>query len=297
LDVYSLIAVAIMIGTLIAGSFKRFSWTQMLVLGNMLVFIVELLASFTSHGNTIIASLGFRPSYLTTGDGLYTIFTNLFVHVDALHLLGNMIFLYLIGIALESRVGKSKFIAIYLIAGIVGALVEAVAEWGSPVIMVGASGAISGAMGAMLLLYPREKIPMIVLIVFLPAVEVWIAVGAWFAYQVLAVLLIGQGPVAYMAHVGGFVAGMALAHYLPSRAQDRTSGKVPKLNTAGLEELATTDELREALGKIRGETQPDVRQAWLEYFAKRAKCPRCGGGLELQGHKLRSTCGYEVELR
>jgi membrane associated rhomboid family serine protease len=296
-DPYSLIAIAIMLGSIVAGSFRRFSWTQMLVLGNMLVFVVELLAP--NGPQTIINDLGFRPSYLTSGENLYTVFTNLFVHLNALHLLGNMIFLYLIGMPLESRVGKGKFIAIYLLAGVVGSLAQGLVMLGTNdfVVMVGASGAISGAMGAMLLLYPRDKIPMIVFIVFLPAVEVWIAVGSWIGYQLIAVFLYGLGPVAYVAHIGGFLAGGALAQFLPSRAQDRSAGKVVKLEVAPLEELATTDKLKEALDKIREEAQPDIRQAWLEYFASHATCPKCDGPFKLQGYKLVSTCGFEVDLK
>jgi membrane associated rhomboid family serine protease len=297
LDLFSLIAVAIMLATLVAGLSRRFSWTQMLILGNMLVFVVELFAPAALTGNTVIQNLGFRPSYLTSGDNLFTIFTNLFVHLNVLHLLGNMIFLYLIGMALESRVGKNKFIVIYLIAGIFGSLAQALAEWGSFVIMVGASGAISGAMGAMLLLYPREKIPMIVFIVFLPAVEVWIAVGSWIGYQLFAGILFGLGPVAYLAHIVGFLVGGAVAQYMPSGTQDRAAGRVVKLEVSRLVDMATNEQLKEALEKIREETQPDIRQAWLEYFSSHAKCPRCGGGLELHGYRLVSSCGYEVDLR
>jgi len=122
--------------------------------------------------------LGFRAVYLTNNQGqLYTLFTNLFVHASFIHVIGNMLFLFLIGNSYEERVGKKKFVATYFIAGLAGTLVESLLMSGSPsgmsTLMIGASGAIAGVMGAMLLLYPHDKVPMFLLIIFLPAVSVW----------------------------------------------------------------------------------------------------------------------------
>jgi len=237
--------------------------------------------------------LGFRPIYLMSGDNIYTIFTYMFVHSTILHVIVNMLFLFLIGAQLEMRIGKGKFVAIYVIAGLAGVLLESVVQWGSGVLIIGASAAISGAMGAMILLYPRDETPMFLGPLFLPRVPVWMSVGSWFAIQAVMVFL-DSGPVAYSAHIGGFLAGMIVAQLIPTW---KKTTEAASFNIDLLEPLATTPQLRNALRIMRDEKEEDVRRAWLEYFAKKAKCPKCGSTMTLKGGKLKCTCGYEVEVK
>jgi membrane associated rhomboid family serine protease len=265
--------------------------TQMLIIGTLVIFFITILGP----SGLIQSDLGFRPTYLQNGENIYTVFTSMFIHNGAAHILFNMLFLFLIGLQLEDRVGKVKFAAIYFSAGLIGVLVESVVRWGSPGLIIGASAAISGAMGAMLLLYPRDRIPMFVLIIFLPSVPVWAAVGSWFGLQVLFAASDPLGPTAYSAHIAGFLIGMVVAQLLPALAAK--SEKVTAFDVSGLEVLATTPELRDALEKIRNETQPDIKRVWLEYFAAHAKCPKCQGSLELKGNKLRCSCDFEVRTR
>ena len=163
--------------------------------------------------------------YLMSGSNIYTVFTQMFVHdrTDFLDILFNMLFLYLIGSPLESRIGKWRLAIIYVVAGIIGVLVEAIVISGSPgAYIIGASGAISGLMGAMLILYPRDEIPMFIGPIFLPRVPVWISVGSWFGLEAILALGDPNGPIAYSAHVGGFVVGIALALVLASNIKQRT---------------------------------------------------------------------------
>ncbi|MDD1743201.1 MAG: rhomboid family intramembrane serine protease [Methanomassiliicoccales archaeon] len=288
----SSVAVILIIAVTIALSFlKRFGMTQMLIVGNLVIFFVTILGPT----GVIQADLGFRPIYLQNGENFYTVFTSMFIHDGAAHILFNMLFLFLIGLQLEDRVGKLKFAAVYFAAGLIGVLVESVVRWGSVGLIIGASAAISGTMGAMLLLYPRDRIPMFILIIFLPSVPVWAAVGSWFGLQVFFALSDPLGPTAYSAHIAGFLVGMVVAQYLPAVA--KKIEKVTISDVSGLEVLATTPELREALEKVKNETQPDVKRAWLEYFAAHAKCPNCQGGLELKGNKLKCTCDFEVRAK
>jgi len=291
LETYLLLMIGIMGLTMALAFLKRFSLTQMLVLGNFAIFLVEIFTSVT----TSVYSLGFKPIYLQTGDNLYTLITNLFVHSSAIHVIGNMLFLLLIGMALEERVGKLKFAAVYFTAGITGTLLESLVRWGSPVPIVGASGAIAGAVGAMLILYPRDRIPFFVGPIFVPNVRAWIAGLSFFGFQLLLYLLDNGGNVAYTAHLGGFVFGIMAALIIPTPKKR----EVTKLVTVeGLEPLATTPELKSVLDRTRNETQPDVKKAWLEHFAARAKCPKCGGRLELRGSRMKcSSCDFEVSLK
>ena len=144
-----------------------------------------------------------------------TVFTSMFLHGGWLHLIGNMLYLWIFGDNVEDAMGHLRFIVFYLVCGVVAALAQSLPNPDSTVPMIGASGAISGVLGAYLLLYPRAQVLVLVplglftQLVHLPAVLV---LGIWFAMQLLSSLLAapGTGGVAFGAHVGGFVAGMLL---------------------------------------------------------------------------------------
>jgi membrane associated rhomboid family serine protease len=301
MDIFSILAIAVMLVAVSVGFMKRVSYTNVLVVANLAVFMLTLLAPLTPFSgglHSVQTDLGFRASYFTNDQSqLYTIFTNLFVHASFFHVIGNMLFLFLIGNSYEERVGKNKFLATYLVAGVAGTMVEAVVLSGSDSLMIGASGAIAGVMGAMLLLYPRDKVPMFLLIIFLPAVSVWLAVGSWFAWQVFLAFstpnaLVGGG-IGFGAHFGGFLAGMLVAHLYP-----QSMAKSPHaVDVTDLESMATTKELKDALDRIRGETNPDIRNAWLEYFAEHSVCPKCGNHPQWKGNSLKCSCGFESRLK
>jgi membrane associated rhomboid family serine protease len=147
-----------------------------------------------------------RSSYLT-------LVTSQFLHGDWLHLIFNMLFLWVFGNNIEDRLGRIRFLPFYLLCGAIAGVAQSAADGDSPVPLIGASGAISGVLGAYLVLYPRIRVWSIVLPLFflpfrLPA-WVWLAI-----YLVLQIIYLGDsaggGDVAYLAHIGGFVAGAAL---------------------------------------------------------------------------------------
>ncbi|HUL39987.1 MAG TPA: rhomboid family intramembrane serine protease [Methanomassiliicoccales archaeon] len=290
MDAFSIVAIVVMVATLALGMLKRFSLTLMLLIGNLVVFFLEILGPMA----TIELELGFRPIYLQTGQDLYTIFTSMFVHASIYHIFANMLFLFLFGWPLEERIGKYKVLAIYLVAGVLGLILQSLVMWGSYAVIIGASGAISGLVGGLFILYPRDKLTLPLLIIVLPNVPVWAATLAFFASQLPFVLGMGTSGIAYAAHLGGFLAGMALGLLLGKTEKTR---KAVKYKDEGLEPLATTPELKSALERIQGEKQADVRKAWLEYFATKAKCPKCGSNFIYKGDRLVSDCGYEVKLK
>lgn len=163
--------------------------------------------------------------------------TSMFLHGGIMHLLGNMLFLWIFGDNLEEEMGHLGFLAFYLFTGIAAALGQVVADPTSPVPMVGASGAIAGVMGGYLLLFPKARVDVLIFLVFIVRIipfPAWVVLGFWFGGQVVAGSLSapGAGGVAYWAHAGGFVAGVALA--LPlwlrrggPRFWDRTDGHPP----------------------------------------------------------------------
>ena len=141
--------------------------------------------------------------------------TSMFLHGSWMHLLGNMWFLWIFGNNIEDSMGLLRFIAFYLITGLAAAFGQVVTNPNSVVPMVGASGAISGVMGAYLILYPRVKVYVLVpIFIFFTSIALpaWMMLGYWFLIQLVSGLFTGDdmGGVAFWAHIGGFVAGVVL---------------------------------------------------------------------------------------
>ena len=143
-----------------------------------------------------------------------SIFTALFLHSGFFHLAGNMVYLWIFGDNVEDRVGRGRFVAFYLICGAIAALAQALPDMRSTVPMVGASGAVSGVLGAYLVLYPRANV-LVAMPFLLVRVPVLIMLGLWFAGQLARSLLSepGAAGVAFTAHIGGFVGGVVLVRW------------------------------------------------------------------------------------
>jgi membrane associated rhomboid family serine protease len=154
-----------------------------------------------------------------SGRAWYSVVTSIFLHGSWFHLIGNMWFLWIFGNNVEDSMGRARFAVFYLICGILAALTQIFFTPNSPIPMVGASGAISGVMGAYLVLYPRVRVHMLIFLGFwitTVAVPAYLMLFYWAFIQVLQSLpaLAGaneeRGGVAVLAHVGGFVAGVAM---------------------------------------------------------------------------------------
>jgi len=154
---------------------------------------------------------------LTADANWWTVVTSMFMHGGWLHLIGNMWFLWVFGNNIEDSMGHTRFVVFYLLSGVAAAATQMLVDPGSRIPMVGASGAISGVMGAYILLYPRVRVhTLITLGFFLTTVTLpaYVILGYWFVLQLLfgtvGALSGAQGGVAVWAHVGGFVAGLLL---------------------------------------------------------------------------------------
>ncbi len=158
---------------------------------------------------------------------VWTPFTSMFLHGSWAHLLGNCLFLWVFGNNVEDSMGRGRFLVFYLLCGLVAAAAHVVSSPGSPVPTVGASGAISGTLGAYLVLYPKVRVRVLIPIIIIPwivHVRAWVVLIMWFVWQVLGGLeqlsqLRGDvsGGVAVWAHVGGFVAGLLLIRFFVDR--------------------------------------------------------------------------------
>ncbi|MCJ7549989.1 MAG: rhomboid family intramembrane serine protease [Anaerolineae bacterium] len=194
--------------------------TVSIVVVNVVVFLFQVLAG--SAASSTVELFGIVPARITTQWQnplvLLTLFSSMYLHGGWAHLIGNMWYLWIFGDNVEDRMGRGRFFIFYTLCGLVAGLLQIVAAPRSTIPMIGASGAIAGVLSAYLLLYPRARVSTLVLlfffirIVWLPAIVV---LGSWFAIQLfngLASLnvVVQTGGVAWWAHIGGFVAGMAL---------------------------------------------------------------------------------------
>ena len=196
--------------------------TRILIVVNIFAFVPLLLYTFFGEypgislfANWIYDNFAMVPAEIIQGKNLHTLFTSLFLHADVFHIGGNMLYLYIFGDNIEDFLGHLRFLLFYFVCGLVADLAHILSITSSAGLQIptlGASGAISGVMGAYILLYPRARIQTLTLtfvitIVSVPAV---FFLGFWFILQLLYTWLGMGGNVAYWAHIGGFVAGMIL---------------------------------------------------------------------------------------
>lgn len=145
-----------------------------------------------------------------------SMFTAMFMHANILHLGFNMLFLWVFGNNVEDRLGRIRFLIFYFVCGVAAAIFYVVFNFGSPVPVIGASGAISGVLGAYIVVWPRARVFSLVPLgfFFFPIrTPAFVVIGLWFIGQLLAALggfATQQGGVAVLAHIGGFIAGIAL---------------------------------------------------------------------------------------
>jgi len=211
---------------------RRIFWTAtlLLIVANVLAFMFEMslgrqLNRFVFYFSIIPARYT-NPHVAPNPEGnLIPIFASMFLHGGVLHLVGNMLFLFVFGRSIEDRYGHMKFLLIYFLSGLAAAVTHIYINAGSTVPTIGASGAIAGILGAYLVCFPGAQITTLIpLLIFFWRVEIpaVFVLGYWFLIQFLSGLdptnMSGtQGGVAVWAHVGGFIAGMVLALALRPR--------------------------------------------------------------------------------
>lgn len=187
--------------------------TYTLIILNILVFFLEM-----SGGENFIMKWAYIPSrFLANPGGEWpTLFSSMFMHASLMHIAGNMLYLWIFGDNVEDKFGKVKFIIFYLLSGVAAAFAQTLFNPSSSIPNVGASGAIAGVLGAYILMFPQGKVNVLLgrSITQMPAI---IVIGLWFALQFMSGVSSAAsanadvGGVAYMAHIGGFLAGFAIA--------------------------------------------------------------------------------------
>ena len=187
---------------------------------NIVIFIYEVIVTSNFSNRTAVIALfynyGAIPDLILSGQNLGSIFSSMFMHGGIAHLLGNMFFLHVFGDNLEDRFGHFKYLMLYLFWGVMAAFahsIYAVATGQGDIPAIGASGAISGVLGAYLVFYPHAKIHTIIFAFFITTVRIpAIAyIPFWFIMQLVFAFIGQSGGVAYLAHIGGFIIGLGTA--------------------------------------------------------------------------------------
>ncbi len=201
----------------------RFPWVTLAVIVLCSLVFLWQISLPTTLQSAVVYGLGFIPAVVFTDaqlapelymvPGTLSVFTSMFLHGGFMHLLGNMLFLWVFGNNVEDAMGPLRFLLFFLLCGLAAAAAQALPNPGSEIPMIGASGALSGVLGAYFLLYPRAEIlvliPLGLQVIRIPAA---LMLGLWLLIQVLSALggAADAAGVAWLAHIGGFLAGLAL---------------------------------------------------------------------------------------
>ncbi len=194
-----------------------------LIAANILIYFF-----WQQHTQEFVFTYGLVPARLFSADyqpfALLTIFTSMFMHGGLSHLFGNMLYLYIFGDNIEYTLGHTRYFLFYILMGMAAALTQAFLAPNSTVPMIGASGAISGVLGAYLLKFPTNRITVLIfLFIFIDVIQIpaIIVLSIWFVFQLLngwtAFVPGMQGGVAWFAHIGGFIAGFLMIKFFEPR--------------------------------------------------------------------------------
>jgi membrane associated rhomboid family serine protease len=196
----------------------------LLIAVNIIVFVLMWLAG--SAQESLVYQFAMIPANFANGidpGDISDIFTSMFMHGGLAHIAGNMLYLWIFGDNVEDSMGPAKYLAFYLLGGIVASLTHLFTNPGSQIPTVGASGAIAAVLGAYLVLFPQSRIVTFIPLGFfmrLTVVPAIVVLGFWFVLQLFSGVLSLGGPdvggVAFWAHIGGFVAGIVMAKLLAS---------------------------------------------------------------------------------
>jgi membrane associated rhomboid family serine protease len=197
--------------------------TYALIVANLAMFLLEL-----QSGDAFIIKWAFVPSRFLANPGaqFLTLFTSMFMHAGWVHLAGNMLYLWIFGDNVEDRFGHAGFLLFYLLCGLAATAAQLAFSMNSVIPNLGASGAIAGVLGAYILLFPKARVSVLQGQQVIP-VPALIVIGLWFVLQLFSgfgsiASASTTGGVAYMAHIGGFIAGLVLTFLFRGGSKART---------------------------------------------------------------------------
>jgi membrane associated rhomboid family serine protease len=242
----------------------------------------------------LFSDLGFNPRTIVDDYTVYQFLTSTYLHSGFMHLMFNFFGLFILGTQLEQRIGWERFLIVYFGSGIIaGAVVLFISPFGylghtMNTVSIGASGCIFGILGALWYLFPREEIffPLIIIRKWPISLIVLIYGGI----SALFILLGTDDEVSHIAHFAGLVGSFPIAFLVRPRQGEAKDKGLDVLTKDQLIELAKTKTQKKLLDRALEADEVDVRDAWLEDFFARVKCPKCSGsGMNYDGKD--ATCG------
>lgn len=301
----SILAIAVMVAAIGIAWSRRFLAAGALAIANVIVFALTAFGPYDRAADmpVIHAELGLWSPNLAHDPvlGAVQLFTSMFVHASIFHLIGNLITLLAFALPFEERIGHRRFLGIYVATGLVGSLVQVAVSADSPILLMGASGAVAGIIGAFAASYPNLVVPLplplFVMMIFV-RMRVWIAAMAFLALQLVSVSVTGGGSnVAYFAHLGGLAAGILLG-WTVVRPSAPTRKPVA-VDLGALGPFARDPGTTQALAQMRtNHDEPQIFQAWLDRFFRTATCPTCGHKVMPRHHgEIVCTQGHRFDVR
>ncbi len=301
--------IAVMVGTYVYAIWRKMSFTAATVIANVIIFIIYSAPMNADIFEDVVRTLGFNNSSLQTGEQLWGMFTHMYIHANFLHVFFNMFILFIMGIHFEDRVGFMWMAIVYWGTGILGgAVLTGYLTLPSITIGIGASAAISGILGAFAIMYPWDRVPMVIIFIILPRVQVAVGALIFILFQtfmlMFAIQLPGMGNVSYLAHLGGAMVGVAFGYVMMKKGVEapKPGSKLGKrlegLDYTPLGELAYSPANQERYEALLAEDIPEVKEVLLEDLVSRVRCPRCSSILTLKGTTVRCEgCDWKADLR
>jgi membrane associated rhomboid family serine protease len=273
---------------------------------NALLFLVQIQVGFDNEA--FFYTWGLVPAkytvdemsrYFSFVNQMFSVLSHMFLHGGLIHFLGNMWSLYIFGDNVEEHFGSVRFLLFYLISGLVSATFHFMVNPVSPIPTIGASGAIAGVMGAYFLLYPRSRILTVIPIIIIPffiEIPAFVFLGLWFLLQLLNAAGSSAGAgIAWWAHIGGFVAGLAMVHLnkrVPaSGASDRIGRFTAKKRTPKLQRIVT------AAGPDSADLYGDLEVSSLEAITGSRKLVTIPWGFYQPLYRVRVPAGVKQGTR
>lgn len=303
----SVIALAVMLAAVAVGWSRRFLAAGALALGNVAVLLLSSFGPRTPSGSLSVvqAELGLWSPNLASDPGLAVLqlFTSMFVHHDFFHLLGNLITLLAFALPFEERIGHRRFLLVYLLSGLIGSLLQVAVTAGDPILLMGASGAVAGVIGAFAASYPNLVVPLplpLLFIMLFVRMRVWVAAIAFLALQLVSMSIATRVPdnTAYFAHLGGLAGGI-LAAFALVRGKGRVHRSPVAVDLSALAPFARDAGTAQALTQMRANhDEPQIFQAWLDRFFRTATCPQCSHKVMPRHHgEVVCTQGHRFDVR
>ncbi len=290
---------------------RKISFTATTVIVNAIIFIIYYGPFDPEVFRDVVVNLGFSNTSMETGENLYTLYTHMYIHADFLHVFFNMFILYIMGIHFEQRVGFKWMAIIYWSTGILGGgVINGFLTLPEPIIGIGASAAISGIIGAFAMMYPNDRVPMVIIFIILPRVQVAFGALVFILFQTFLAfassqLPYGLGNVGYTAHLAGVMVGVAIGWVLARKGIEAPtpgaglSRKLDRADYENLRPLVRKPANEDRLDALIAEDIPEVKEVLLEDLVSRLRCPQCDSIVMMhRGNTLKcESCDWRLDLR